>query len=75
MLLYAQRRTERAWPGLSMEELKRELPRIQQNVLLYPRQGSKGNARVATVLSKRNAAQEALAEALGLDSLLQKGRG
>ena len=75
LLLYVQRRAERAWPGLSMEELKRELEGIQQYELLYPRQGSKGNPRVATVLSKRNATQQALAAALGLDSLLKKGGG
>ena len=75
LLLSAQRRAERAWPGLTMEQLKRELEGIQQYELLYPRLGSKGNPRVATVLSKRNATQQALAAALGLDSLLQKGGG
>ena len=74
LLLYAQRRAERAWPGLTMEQLKCELEGIQQYELLYPRQGARGNPRVATVLSKRNAAQQALAEALGLDSLLKNGR-
>jgi len=73
LLLYAQRRAQRVWPGLTMEKLKRELEGIQQYELLYPRQGAKGNPRVATVLSKRNAAQQALAEALGLDSLLKTG--
>jgi hypothetical protein len=53
LLQYAHRQAQAAWSDLSMEQLLEEFQRIQQFVLLYPRQGEKGSPRAAYVLSKQ----------------------
>ena len=58
-----------------MEQLIEELQRIQQFILLYPRQGEKGPHRAAQVLSKQTLVQQALAKALKLDELQITHRG
>ena len=68
LLQYIHRKASSVWPGLSLEELTDELTQIQQFALLYPPQGQKGPNRVATVLSKQTLVQQALAEAIGLNS-------
>ena len=60
---------------LSMEQLLEELRQIQQFVLLYPPQGDKGPNRTASVVSKQTLAQQALADALGLEQLRSTQRG
>ena len=69
LLQYLHRQAQTVWPGLSIELLLEELRQIQQFALLYPPLGDKGPNRVATVLSKRTLAQQALSDALGLDQL------
>lgn len=71
LLQYLRRQAEEVWPGLSIEQLKAQLAEIRQFDLLYPRQGSKGPPRLATVMSKRTLVQRSLTAALGLDDLLQ----
>jgi len=51
------------------------LQRIQQFILLYPRQGEKGPHRAAQVLSKQTLVQQALAKALKLNELQITHRG
>ncbi|PYU37895.1 MAG: IS1634 family transposase, partial [Acidobacteria bacterium] len=51
LLQYVHRQAKAAWCDLSMEQLIEELQRIQQFVLLYPRQGEKGFPRAAYVLN------------------------
>lgn len=75
LLQYLHRESRNVWPGLSVEQLLRELGQIQQFVLLYPPLGDKGPNRVATVLSKQSLAQQALAESLGLEQLCSTQRG
>jgi len=75
LLQYLHRESQNVWPGLSMEQFMEELHQIQQFVLLYPPLGEKGPNRVATVLSKQSLAQQALAEALGLEQLCSTQRG
>lgn len=70
LLRYVRQQAETVWPGLSTEQLIEELRQIQQYLLLYPPQGDKGPNRVATVLSKRSLAQQALTDALHLEELL-----
>jgi transposase len=69
LLQYLHQKAQAAWAGLSMEQMIEELGQIQQIALLYPRQGSRGPHRVATVLSKQTLAQQRLAEELGLNTL------
>ncbi len=66
VLQYVHRQAKAAWSDLSMEQLIEELQRIQQFILLYPRQGEKGPHRAAQVLSKQTLVQQALAKALKL---------
>jgi transposase len=75
LLQYVHRQAKAAWSDLSMEQLIEELQRIQQFILLYPRQGEKGPDRAAYVLSKQTLAQQALAKALKLDELQLTHRG
>ena len=75
LLQSIHKRAQGAWPGISMETLIEELDQIQQYQLLYPAQGAKGPARLATVLSKQSIPQHLLADALGLDQLAAAGRG
>jgi transposase len=75
LLQYIHKKSETAWPGLSMEQLIEELRQIQQFTLLYPPQGEKGPNRVATVLSKQTLAQQSLADVLGLEQLRRTQRG
>lgn len=70
LLQYLRRQAETVWPGLSMEELKRELRQMQEVDLLYPRQGQKGPPRTLTVMSKRALVQKSLSDSLGLEELL-----
>ncbi len=70
LLQYLRRQAETVWPGLSIEELKRELGQMQQIDLLYPRQGAKGPPRALTVMTKRTLVQKSLSDALGLEELL-----
>ncbi|MBZ5581532.1 MAG: hypothetical protein LAQ30_04870 [Acidobacteriia bacterium] len=58
-----------------MENLTDELAQIQQFALLYPPQGQKGPNRVATILSKQTLVQQALTEALGLNSISSTQQG
>ncbi len=69
LLQHLHKQAQAAWNGISMEQLLEELHQIQQFVLLYPPQGTKGPNRVATVLSKQTLPQQALAKTLGLDQL------
>lgn len=75
LLQSLHRKSQTAWPGLSVELLLSELDQIKQFVLLYPAQGEKGPPRTATVLSKHSLAQQSLADALGLDKLSSALRG
>ena len=75
LLQYLHRESQNVWPGLSVEQLLRELGQIQQFVLLYPPLGDKGPNRVATVLSKQSLAQQALTESFGLEQLCSTQRG
>src|SRR6266550_4224507 len=75
LLQYVHRQAKAAWSDLSMEQLIEELRRIQQFILLYPRQGEKGPHRAAQVLSKQTLVQQALAKALKLDELQITHRG
>ena len=63
-------KAERAWPGLSIEQLQEQLVGIRQIELLYPWQGEKGPGRPVKVATKCSVAQEALTQALGLTELL-----
>jgi transposase len=74
LLQYVHRQSQSAWPGLTIEQLLEQLGQIQQFSLLYPPLGDKGPDRVATVLSKQTLAQQALADALGLDQLCSTPR-
>jgi transposase len=74
LLQYVHRQSQRVWPGLTVEQLLEQLGQIQQFTLLYPPLGHKGPDRVATVLSKQTLAQQALADALGLDQLCSTPR-
>ena len=56
-----------------MEELKSGLEGIPIYELLYLRLGSRGNPDMATLLSKRNVAQQAVAAELGLGRLQNRG--
>jgi transposase len=69
LLKTLQHEAQRAWPGLSVEQLLEELREIQQVVLLYPPQGEKGPCRTATVLTKQSLTQQLLVTTLGLDRL------
>jgi len=69
LLQYIHKQAQPVWAGLSVEQLLEELRQIQQFVLLYPPQGDKGPNRTATVVSKQTLAQQALADALGLEQL------
>src|SRR5438309_8605502 len=51
LLQFVHKQAQAAWADLSMEQLIEELQRIQQFVLLYPRQGEKGFPRAAYVLN------------------------
>lgn len=75
LLQYIHKQAQAAWEGISMEQLLDELRHIQQFVLLYPPQGTKGPNRVATVLSKQTLPQQALAKILGLDQMSITPRG
>lgn len=75
LLQHLHKQAQTAWNGISTEQLLEELRQIQQFVLLYPPQGEKGPNRVATVLSKQNLTQQALAKTLGLDQLHITQRG
>ena len=75
LLQYLHRQVRQAWPTLTMEGLQQELGQIQRIDLLYPRQGTKGPPRVATVNSKQTLTQQALADELQLDELLRPDRG
>jgi transposase len=70
LLHYVYRQSQTVWPGLSVEQLLEQLGQIQQFTLLYPPLGDKGPKRVATLLSKQTLPQQAIADALGLDTLL-----
>lgn len=74
LLQSIHKQAQAAWPGISMEKLIDELRQIQQYQLLYPAQGVKGPARVATVLSKQSIPQHLLADSLGLDQLNSPAR-
>jgi transposase len=52
LLQYVHRQAKAAWRDLSMEQLLEELQQIQQFVLLYPRQGEKGNPLVRPLCSR-----------------------
>ena len=69
LLKQIHKKSQTAWPGLSMEQVIEELRQIQQFVLLYPAQGDKGPHRAAVVLSKQTLPQQQLARTLGLDQL------
>jgi len=69
LLKSLQRDAQHAWPGLSVEQLLEELRGIQQVVLLYPPQGTKGPCRTATVLTRQSLTQQLLTTTLGLDRL------
>ena len=75
LLQYVHKKANGAWPGLSLENLTDELAQIQQFALLYPPQGQKGPNRVATILSKQTLVQQALTEALGLNSISSTQQG
>jgi len=75
LLQHVHRQAQPVWAGLSMEQLLEELRQIQQFVLLYPPQGDKGPNRTASVVSKQTLAQQALADALGLEQLRSTQRG
>lgn len=75
LLQHLHKQAQRAWAGISMEQLIEELRQIQQFVLLYPPQGEKGPNRIATVLSKQTLTQQSLAKTLGLDQLRITPRG
>ena len=75
LLKSLQRDAQGAWPGLSVEQLLEELRGIQQVVLLYPPQGTKGPCRAATVLTKQSLTQQLLTTTLGLDQLSITPRG
>jgi hypothetical protein len=74
LLQYVHRQSQSVWPGLTIEQLMEQLGQIQQFILLYPPLGDKGPDRAATVLSKQTLAQQALADALGLDQLCSTPR-
>jgi hypothetical protein len=74
LLQSVHRQSQAASPGLAIEQLLEQLGQIQQITLLYPPLGDKGPHRVATVLSKQTLAQQALADALGLDQLCSTSR-
>jgi transposase len=69
LLQYIHAEASSAWPGISMEELQDQLQQIKQYVLFYPNLGATGPGRTATLLSKHNLVQRALATALGLDRI------
>jgi transposase len=69
LLQYVHRRSQTAWPDLTVEQLLEQLSQIQQFTLLYPPLGDKGPNRVATILSQQTLAQQALADSLGLNQL------
>jgi transposase len=69
LLHYLHKRARAGWADLSLEQLLEELAQIKQFVLLYPRQGEKGPARTAYVLSQQTLAQQALVKTLGLEQL------
>ena len=75
LLRIVRKQADTVWPGLSIEQLLEELRQIQQYLLLYPPQGTKGPNRVAKVLSKQTLTQQSLASALGLDQLHTAPRG
>src|SRR6266516_2096412 len=69
LLQYIHKKSQSAWPGLTMEQMLAELRQIQQFVLLYPPLGEKGPRRAAVVRSKQTFPQQQLAKMLGLDEL------
>ena len=71
LLQYVQQRAASVYPGLSMEELKKELAAIEQVELLYPRQGAKGPSRLVSIASKQSLVQHALVQALDLEELIK----
>ena len=75
LLQYVHRQAQRAWAGISMDQLLEELRQIQEFVLLYPPQGEKGPNRIATVLSQQTLPQQSLAKELGLERLRITPRG
>ena len=75
LVQWVRRKAEEAWPGLTVEELKRQLGEIQQFELLYKKKGEKGPGRTVTVASKQSLAQQELVRILGLEKLLQNDRG
>ena len=66
LLQYLHRESRNVWPGLSVEQLRRNSARFSSSSF-YPPLGDRGPDRVVTVLSKQTLAQQALADALGLD--------
>jgi transposase len=75
LLQYLHKQAQAAWAGISIEQLLQELQQIQEFVLLYPPQGTKGPNRLATVLSTQTLPQQALAQTLGLNQLHITQRG
>lgn len=69
LLQYLHKQAQKAWAGISVEQLIEELEQVKQFVLLYPPQGEKGPARTATVLSTQTLAQKALLKTLDLESV------
>ena len=75
LLQYVRHQAEEAWPGLSVEELKRQLEGIQQIELLYRQEGEKGPGRTVTIASQQTLVQRELSKVLQLEKLFRNDRG
>jgi transposase len=75
LLNYLHSQVQSACPGITVEQMKNELERIHEFVLLYPPQGEKGPFRTATVCSKQTLTQSLLFQATGLNELTSKRVG
>lgn len=67
LLHYLLAEARKVVPHLSLDSLQDELRKIEQYLLLYPRQGEKGPPRTAVVQSKQTLTQKLLAQKLDLD--------
>jgi transposase len=69
LLQFLHKQAQKAWAGISVEQLLQELEQVKQFVLLYPPQGEKGPARTTTVLSTQTLTQKALLHELDLETM------
>jgi transposase len=75
LMNYLHAQVQKVCPRITVEQLKDELRDITQYVLLYPPQGEKGPYRTATIQNKLSLTQTLLADAIGLETLIQKKVG